>query len=147
MPVRVADKSQIAAETNVKSSPGSIVARGLRSLITSGDDANCMFRRGEGHFFGRDGFLHDDEEAFRWYLKAAELGNAAAQTNVGFMYKRGQGVERNFERGCHWDSRAAASYRSGAETGDAEARSCLGEMCWQGRGAKQDLAQAVFWLR
>jgi TPR repeat protein len=33
------------------------------------------------------GVPQDDAEAIRWYLKAAEQGNADAQNNLGLMYQ------------------------------------------------------------
>ena len=37
------------------------------------------------------GVTQDDKEAFRWYLKAAEQGNAKAQTNLSLFYSTGVG--------------------------------------------------------
>ena len=34
-------------------------------------------------------------EAFKWYLKAAEQGNARAQDNLGMCYLEGEVVEEN----------------------------------------------------
>jgi len=38
------------------------------------------------------GVLKDDEEAVKWYRKAAVQGNAKAQFNLGIAYENGLGV-------------------------------------------------------
>ena len=41
-------------------------------------------------------------EAARWYRKAADQGNAAAQFNVGMMYELGQGVMQDYAEAARW---------------------------------------------
>src|SRR5690606_2919546 len=36
------------------------------------------------------------KEAFNWYSKAAQKGNASANTNLGYMYQYGYGVRQNY---------------------------------------------------
>jgi TPR repeat protein len=60
-----------------------------------------------------------DAEAVRWYRKAAEQGNAAGQTNLGWMYAEGRGgLAKDDGEAVRW-------YRKAAEQGDPEARSKL----------------------
>lgn len=144
--MRVADKSQNGVQANVRSLPGSIVARGLAALTASRNDADSLYRRGECFFSGRDGYPQDDEEAFRCYIGAAKLGHAASQANVGRMYTHGLGVEKNDQNGRFWDSQAAASYISAAENGDATAQYLTGVMYLLGRGVVEDFVQAKRWF-
>jgi TPR repeat protein len=41
---------------------------------------------------GRGGVRQDYVEAVKWYLKAADQGEAVGQVNLGLMYDRGYGV-------------------------------------------------------
>ena len=50
----------------------------------------------------------DHGEAVKWYRRAAELGLAEAQVNLGFRYVKGQGVARGLVRAHMWSNLAAA---------------------------------------
>ena len=77
----------------------------------------------------------DYAEAVRWYRKAAEQGEATAQTNLGFMCQRGLGVPQDYAEAVRW-------YRKAAEQGEATAQFNLGLMCQRGEGVPQDYVQA-----
>ena len=53
------------------------------------------------------GVPQDDEQAFKWYTKAAEQGHPSAQYRLGLMYTRGRGVTRNYDRAFKWFKKAA----------------------------------------
>ena len=72
--------------------------------------------------------------------RAAEQGDASAQTNLGFMYSRGRGVGKDDRKAVRW-------YRKAAEQGDATAQSNLGFMYERGRGVGKDDREAVRWYR
>jgi TPR repeat protein len=61
----------------------------------------CLFRAGI-LVNSRSGVLQDYAEAARWYRKAAEQGNAIAQTNLGTMYFQGQGVPQDYAEAVRW---------------------------------------------
>ncbi|KAF9334261.1 hypothetical protein BGZ91_010922, partial [Linnemannia elongata] len=42
-----------------------------------------------------NGVEQSDIEAVKWFTKAAEQGEAVAQSNLGSMYKQGRGVEQS----------------------------------------------------
>ena len=44
----------------------------------------------------------DYEQAFYWYKKAADQGNADTQFNLGLMYYEGQGVLQDYELAFRW---------------------------------------------
>ncbi|MFT4178561.1 MAG: hypothetical protein QM612_03745 [Thermomonas sp.] len=49
----------------------------------------------------------DPQTAFKWKLKAAELGDASAQNNTGVAYFEGKGVERNTASALYWYAKSA----------------------------------------
>jgi len=38
----------------------------------------------------------------KWYLKAAEQGNANAQKSLGLLYRRGKGVKQDDAEAIRW---------------------------------------------
>jgi TPR repeat protein len=77
----------------------------------------------------------------RWYRKAADQGNAAAQYNLGFHYDNGQGVEEDQAEAVRW-------YLKAAEQGLADAQYSLGVMYFNdGEGLEEDHAEAARWFR
>jgi TPR repeat protein len=55
------------------------------------------------------GVPQDYAEAVNWYLKAAEQGNASAQTNLSFMYYNGWGVPQDYSVAHMWSNIANAN--------------------------------------
>lgn len=68
--------------------------------------------------------------------KAAEKGDAAAQTQLGLRYRKGQGVAADNGQAVDW-------YRKAAAQNDAEGQAYLGFMYMTGRGINRDDAEAV----
>ncbi len=85
----------------------------------------------EGH-----GVPHDQAEARRWYLRAAEQGDGHAQFHFVNLYRKETGVEDNAE-----------AYRQAAEQGDAIAQINLAYLYVEGQGVPQDAAEALRWYR
>ena len=106
--------------------------------------ASDAFDRGwlyyKGGQSGFEVFPQDYSEAVRWWRKAAELGHAQAQCNLGVMYSSGQGVTEDKAEAVRW-------YRKAAEQGLAIAQSNLGIMYYRGEGVPQDKSEAVRWYR
>jgi Sel1 repeat len=71
--------------------------------------------------------------------KAAELGDATAQHNLGAMYARGLGVPKDDANAFRW-------YRKAAEQGLAPAQLNLAVMYAQGQGVPRDDAKATEWM-
>lgn len=59
------------------------------------------------------------KEAFSWFKKAAELGNAQAQVELAELYDAGEGVSQDTEQAFIW-------YEKAAEQGHEEAQLALG---------------------
>src|SRR5262249_59145931 len=53
------------------------------------------------------GIKQNPVEAVHWFLKAADQGDPAAQTDLGYMYAMGLGVPQSPEQAFRWFQRAA----------------------------------------
>lgn len=74
------------------------------------------------------------------FRRAAELGNAAAQSDLGWCYYTGLGVGQDPSEAVKW-------FRKAAEQGDASAQNRLGVSYDEGKGVPRDKEQAVGWYR
>ena len=66
-----------------------------------------------GELYG--GYVNKESMSFKWYLKAAESGNANAQHEVAKCYSWGRGVEQNREKTLYWYKKAAEQGHEGAK--------------------------------
>jgi len=91
------------------------------------------------------GSKHDDALAARWYLRAAELGYAPAQRNLGGMFGSGRGVPFNSDTARYW-------FTAAANQGDAQAQYVLAKhyiadpqlsLAWLWKAAKQGHEAAI----
>lgn len=98
------------------------------------------FNLGVDFLYGQNGKPQDYTEAFRWFRKAAEMGNTNAYSILGLMYQNGDGVAQNYAEAFEW-------YRKAAEQGDEIAQNSLGNMYQNGDGVAQNYAEAVKWYR
>lgn len=89
----------------------------------------------------------DYPEALRLNLKAAELGNAQAQTNLGAMFQDGAGVERNYREAMKWYQMAARAGNVQAEKniGDLYIDMSVPEMCRDRQTGA--VSHGCFWMR
>ena len=71
--------------------------------------------------------------------KAAEQGDARAQTMLGVMYDNGEGVAEDDREAVRW-------YRKAAEQGLAEAQTMLGLMYDKGWGVAEDIVRGHAWI-
>ena len=55
------------------------------------------------------GLFGNEAKAVSWYRKAADQGNATAQSNLGGMYASGQGVPKDYVLAYMWRNLAAAA--------------------------------------
>jgi TPR repeat protein len=81
-----------------------------------------------------------DAAALALLKAAARIGDANAQSWLGFLYERGRGVPQDYAQAAFW-------YRKAAEQGNAEAQNNLGRIYDDGLGVPHDYAQAAFWYR
>jgi TPR repeat protein len=69
----------------------------------------------------------------------AEIGNARAQSYLGFMYETGRGVPQDYLTAAYW-------YRRAANQGEVNAQCRLGLLFDKGLGVTQDYIVAHKWL-
>ncbi|MDD2800979.1 MAG: protein kinase [Methylobacter sp.] len=75
-------------------------------------------------------------KAFRWYQKAAELGDAQAQYNLGVMYQKGRNVPVDMDKAFSW-------YQKSANQGNILGLYNLGYCHLHGLGTTKDVAKAA----
>ncbi|KAL0213024.1 hypothetical protein RCL1_006650 [Eukaryota sp. TZLM3-RCL] len=78
--------------------------------------------------------------AFKYYLKAAELGDSWAANAVGYSFSHGLGCQVSHQRAVHW-------YRASAEMGVSWGANSLGCCLESGNGCVVNLEQAKRWLK
>jgi TPR repeat protein len=108
-----------------------------RPLAEKGDKW-CQTMLASTAYHGVKGVPQSYAEAMKWYRKAAEQGDAAAQNSLGRMYAEGKGAAQDHAAAMKW-------YQKAAEQGNAAAQSSLGGMYGTGKGAPQDYVQAHKW--
>ncbi|MEL0013027.1 MAG: tetratricopeptide repeat protein, partial [Alphaproteobacteria bacterium] len=67
------------------------------------------------------GVALDTEQAFHWYLQAAEQGLDKAQNNLGRLFENGVGVTPDIDVAIYW-------YEEAARNGNANARANLARL-------------------
>jgi TPR repeat protein len=72
----------------------------LRQMADKGDP-NAQNALGLHYAIG-DGVQLDEQEAVRWFIKAAEQGNVLAQSKLGSIYYSGRGVPQDPNRAYFW---------------------------------------------
>jgi uncharacterized protein len=89
---------------------------------------------------GMEAFAHQDyTRSASTFMRRAELGQAIAQTYLGYMYANGLGAPQNFSTAVKWLCRAA-------DQGYPAAQFLLGLMYDKGHGVRQDFVEAEVWL-
>ena len=84
------------------------------------------------------GVLKDEKEAVKWYMKAAEQGDAWSQNSLGACYFNGTGVAKDEKEAVKW-------YSKSAEQGEAVGQRLLGWCYANGNGVPKDEKEAVKW--
>jgi TPR repeat protein len=82
--------------------------------------------------------LKNEEEAFKWYERSAEQGNARGQGIIGYCYGEGFGVGTD-------EAKAMKYYRLAAAQGETVAIYNIGYCFEDGLGVEKDMIEAVKW--
>jgi TPR repeat protein len=80
------------------------------------------------------------DDAFKWFQRAADAGNAEGAYNLGLMLQLGAGRPKDLMEAAKW-------FRAAAERGYAPAQAALGNLYYGGLGVPQDFAEALKWNR
>lgn len=79
-----------------------------------------------------------NDDAFRWMIKSADAGHAAAQNNIGLSYLHGLGVEKDAKKAFYWFERSA-------NQGLLYAQSELAMLYYLGSGVDMNKSMALDW--
>src|ERR1700739_1367119 len=86
----------------------------------------------------------DEQEALKWFRKAAEQGNPDAEAELGVRYQDGEGIEQNYVQAAYWFRKAAEHVPNLGGAG--QGRNNLGNLYEEGEGVPKDYVQAYMWL-
>jgi TPR repeat protein len=109
----------------------------LMQAAEEGNDPLAQFVLGDIYRFG-EGVEQNHNEAFRWYILAAEQTLVEAEYMTGILIADGLGAPENDFMALRW-------LRKAAKQGHARAFYALGEMYQRGEGIDEDLVQAYVW--
>jgi uncharacterized protein len=84
--------------------------------------------------------IPDDQQAFRWFQRAASEQSVAAMSNLAVLYFEGRGVPADPTEGLRWATRAAEHKFPPAETNLAFAY-------WNGWGTAPNHPEGARWFR
>lgn len=99
------------------------------------EDAENFYQKAEAYYYG-EGVKQSYYEAVKWYMKAAEMGHADAQCDLGNCYYYGEGLPENYERSVYW-------YEKSAEQGNVRALYNLGNSYYYGEGIARNEKLAI----
>ena len=80
----------------------------------------------------------DLKEAAQWFHKAAQQGNAEAQTNLGICFLWGNGVDKSWPTAARW-------FGDAAKQGLPRAQYWMGELFRNGTAVPRSYAEAMKW--
>ena len=111
----------------------------LRANAESGNAA-AQIDLAHAYHDGTDGLKPNDEEAVKWFEKAAQQGDLDGQYNLAIAYYHGFGVKKNLIEAVKWFTKAA-------DQGYAGAQYILASAYQNGMGGvPKDIVQADMWL-
>jgi TPR repeat protein len=131
-PAETAEPAPAPAEAK----PQEVAAPPINEKATDPEEQFEIARR---YQLGKSGTEENQEEAAKWFRKAAEQGHARAQTNLGMSYYYGRGVPRDETESLRW-------LRKAAEQNHPKAQFELGVAYRDGKGVPQDKVRAMMWM-
>ena len=138
-----APRSEGASAASASPNIDTATVEQLRQMAESGDPAaeNALGRR---YFQGdeKNGFRQNESEAFRWFVRAAEHGNLAAQAKLALLYWGGRGVPKDPNKAYFWTVLA----RAGGDPGSKDLATILSSGMTRLQAAAIE-QQANIWLQ
>ena len=110
---------------------------GKNIIVTGAAGAHVVTMFSSGQGVAKD---KDPKEAVRWYRKAADHGNAEAQTALRNIYYFGTGIPKVDQEGIRWLSKAA-------EQGFTSAQMKLALVYSMGVSVPADYGKREYWYR
>ncbi len=104
------------------------------------NNALAIYKIGLIHLRGDHTVPRDYAKAMQWYQRAAELGFARAQNDIGYLLEQGLGVKKDVAAAAKW-------YRVSAEQGWSKGQVNLARLHEDGQGVAQDRKEAFYWYR
>ena len=113
-------------------------------------------------FRDTEGVRENNQEAVRWFRRAAEQGDSMAQTTLGLAYQTGLGIAEDDREAVHWFRKAAEQGKTVAQINLESSREGLANVPMQrnlwaqvnlgfayrnGEGVQQDHHEASQWFR
>lgn len=91
----------------------------------------------------------DFKEAFKWYKKSAELGDATGMNLLGSMYYLGEGTLKDYKEAFKWYKKSTELelLGLGLGLGDTKAMLMLGVMYYRGQGTLENPQLAKYWIK
>jgi TPR repeat protein len=147
----VKERKQLAAKDKrwagkAKTAPKRKAPPGMEAVFKKAEAGDAQAQSEMGDFYANTNdkgtpAQRDDQEAIRWYEKAALQGDSASEYVLGdFFYLEGRGVPQDLELAQYW-------LRKAAEQGNAQAEMALGQLYEEGKGVEKDWAQARLWYQ
>ncbi len=109
-----------------------------RTYAEKGNPKAC-YELGLRYLYG-DGVNRDEEEGYKWHLKAAQLGNKEAQYSQGQRYHYGLKANTDLKEAAKW-------YHKAAMSGHAAAQLQIGMFYESGIGVEKDQRIAMKWFK
>ena len=107
-----------------------------RWYLLAGDSGTMDGFMALGLYYSGACVPRDVPKAMEAYERAALLGHAGAQLNLGLFHWEGDGVPQDYAQAAKW-------VRMAAEQGEAQGLFLMGAMWSDGLGMKEDLAEAL----
>ncbi|MBL8705720.1 MAG: SEL1-like repeat protein [Rhodospirillales bacterium] len=104
------------------------------------NNALAVYKIGLMYTRGDHTVPRDYAKAMQWYQRAAELGFARAQNDIGYLLEEGLGTKKDVAAAAKW-------YRVSAEQGWSKGQVNLARLHEDGQGVAQDRKEAFYWYR
>lgn len=118
------------------------MAEAIRLFTPSAEKSTAvsLYKIGDIYARGDHTVPRDYTKALQYLQRAAGVGFARAQNDIGYMLEQGRGLPRTLAEATKW-------YRVSAEQGWGQAQFNMGRLHENGIGVAKDLKEAFYWYR
>ena len=111
----------------------------IKWLKASADQGHLPAIKGLAYCYASDNKYHDYNQAIKYYMQAANLGDKESRLIVGNYYFMGKGMTRNYTEAMKWYNLVA----NGDDYIAGDAYSHLGDCYFYGYGVQQSYGKAI----